>query len=486
MFFYCQENIDFLKKEMHNNADIVHKIIFVKNTKIGIFYVKTLIDEKLLSSIVFEPFTKCLIEEVNSKSIVANILNTADMEVVENATTKKQDDQIILNILKGQVAIFVEGENSFILVDVKNFPARNPEEPPTSAVIYGPRVGFTESIETNLAMIRKKLPTKNFAFKDFIVGKYTQTKIFLTYIDGIADIKIVNKIAKKIEAINIDGVVDSYYIISFLKKDNYIFKQVGVAEKPDVITAKMLEGRIAILVDGSPIVLTIPFMVFEDIQNSNDYYTNNVYTTFIRIIRLLGILVSTVAPGIYLSLRLYHYKILPLKFLITISNTTEGLPFTPFVELIFILVLFQILYEVSMRLPRYLSLATSIVGALILGQTGVNAGLISPPGVVIIAVSIIAIYTVSDQAPQLTILRALFLLIGGTIGILGIVGTLVFLVDEMATINNYGVPYLSPYAPRIKQDLKDGVFKKSTIEMNTRPKSLNNKNVVRLKNDREN
>ena len=481
MFFYCQENIDYLKKEMHNNPDIVDKVFSVKNTKVGIFYVKTLIDEKLLSSIILEPITKCLIEEINTKTITADILNTADLEVLENLKTKQQDDEVITHILLGSVAIFVENENNCILVNIKDFPSRSPEEPPTSAVIYGPRVGFTENIESNLAMIRKKLPTKNFALKEFKIGKYTQTKIYLTYIDGIADIKTVKKITKKLEAINVDGIVDSYYIISFLKKDNYMFKQVGVAEKPDTITAKMLEGRVAIIVDGSPIVLTLPFMVFEDIQNSNDYYTNNIYTSVIRVVRILGILVSTVVPGIYLSLRLYHYKIMPLKFLITISNTTEGLPFTPFVELIFILVLFQILYEVSMRLPRYLSLATSIVGALILGQTGVNAGLISPPGVVIIAISIIAIYTVSDQAPQLTVLRALFLLIGGTIGMLGIVGALIYIINEMATIDNYGTPYLAPYAPRIKEDLKDGVFKKSIVNMETRPKSIKNDNKIRLK-----
>lgn len=481
MFFYCQQNIDFLKKEMHNNTDIVDKVFSVKNTKVGILYIKTLIDEKLLASVILEPITKCLIEDINTKTITADILNTADLEVVENVETKEKNDDVISKILIGNVAIFVENENNCILVNIKDFPARMPEEPPTSAVIYGPRVGFTEVLDTNIAMVRKRLPTKDFVIKDFKIGKYTQTKIYLTYIDGIADKQTINKISKKLKSINIDGVVDSYYIITFLKKDTYMFKQVGVAEKPDTITAKLLEGRVAIFVDGSPIVLTLPFMVFEDIQNSNDYYTNNIYTGFIRVIRILGILVSTVVPGLYLSLRLYHYKILPLKFLITISNTTEGLPFTPFVELIFILILFQILYEVSMRLPRYLSLATSIVGALILGQTGVNAGLISPPGVVIIAISIIAIYTVSDQAPQLTILRALFLFIGGTIGMLGIVGALIYLINEMATIDNYGTPYLAPYAPRIKEDLKDGVFKKPITQLETRPKSIKNDNKVRLK-----
>ena len=289
-------------------------------------------------------------------------------------------------------------------------------------------------------------------------------------------------VSKKIESIDIDGVVDSHYILSFLQENgSSIFKQVGTAEKPDIVAGKMLEGRVAIMVDGSPIALTVPFVVLEDLQSPNDYYTNPVYVSIIRIIRVIGVLFACVVPGVFISLKLYHYKAIPLKYLITISNSTQGLPFTPFIEIIFILILFQILYEVSLRLPRYLGLATSIVGALILGDTGVKAGLISPPTVIIIAMSIISMYTVPDQAPQLTILRWIFLLLGGGLGILGVIVGMIYLTDVMNSLNMYGVPYLAPISPRVNDDLKDALIKSRLTEMENRPKSLNSKNKVRLK-----
>jgi spore germination protein KA len=170
-----------------------------------------------------------------------------------------------------------------------------------------------------------------------------------------------------------------------------MFKQVGNSEKPDIIAAKILEGRIAIIVNNSPIVLTLPFIFLEDLQNSNDYYSLSYYSSYIRIIRLLGIFIAVVVPGLYISLRLYHYNVMPINFLMTIGNSSETIPFTPFVEIMFILILFEILYEVSLRLHRYFGLATSIVGALILGDTGVKAGLISSPGVMMIALSVIAV-----------------------------------------------------------------------------------------------
>ena len=475
MLFSCKKNIEKFKAQLGNSFDVVDKSFVIGNTQFAILYIKTIIDDKLLSMAILNPLYG-LEKPQNLEYIKNNIIRLADM------TLEKDDQNVITAILDGKVAVFSNDEDQSLLIDIKNLPIRSPTEPPTSAVIYGPRVGFTERVDTNLAMLRRRLPTPDFVVQNLEVGKYTKTKILVCHIKSIASQKTVRKICKTIENINIDGVVDSNYILTFFQNKASIFKRVGVAEKPDIITAKLLEGRVAILVDGSPIVLTLPFMVFEDVQNSNDYYSNSIYSTFLRVIRLLGIFIAVILPGLYLALRLYHFKVLPLRFLITISNTTEGLPFTPFMEMLFILILFQILYEVSLRLPQYLGLATSIVGALILGQTGVSAGLISPPGVIIIAMSIIAVYTVTDQVAQFTILRAVFLLIGGTVGILGIVGVMLYFVHELATMNQFDTSYLAPYAPRKPHDLKDGLIKKPITQMKRRPDSIVTKNKTRQKN----
>lgn len=473
-----EQRIKKIKKKLKDNQDVISRFFDVANTKLALIFLKSMIDNKLFIEGIAAKLTEFSKAEITLEDLKAQIICIEEIEEIE-------ENEVAESILLGKVCILLENNPVILAVDIEEYPTRVPAEPPTSAVIQGPREGFTESIKTNISMIRKRFPTNDLKIQDLKVGRYTKTKIKVVYLESIVDKKIVKEVVSKIKKIDIDGVVDSYNILEFLQyKPNSIFKQVGSAEKPDIVAGRMLEGRLAIIVDGSPTVLTIPFIFLEDVQNSNDYYTNHHYVSFIRIIRTLGILTATIAPGVFISLRLYHYKITPLKFLITIANSTQGLPFTPLIELLFILLLFHILYEVSLRLPRYLGLATSIVGALILGDTGVKAGLISPPGVIIIAMSVISVYTVPDQAPQLTILRIIFLLLGGTLGILGVVGGMIYFVNYMNSLNEYTAPYLAPFSPSLHKDFKDGLLKSDITKMYDRPKSFSQKNSKRLSNDK--
>lgn len=475
MIFF-KDKIQEIKNKLSNNEELVEREIVVGNKKICLFFIKGMIDRQVLVNGIVAPLISTNETEITMAKLCHSILKTFDIKLL------KLEDNLVQEILTNRVLLFLEDSKEVLAMDIEMPIVRSPTEPPTSPVIQGPREGFTESLNTNITLIRRRFTTSSLCIESLNIGKQTNTKVSLVYLKNIADKQIVQKIKKRLKQINIDGVVDSYYLVEFLKNNKYsLFKQVGTTEKPDILSAKMLEGRVGILVNGSPIALTLPFLFFEDLQSSNDYYTNNFYVSFIRIIRGIGLLVATVLPGFYLSLRLYHNKIMPIKYLVTIANSTLNLPFTPFIEILFILILFQILYEVSLRLPSYLGLATSIVGALILGDTGVKAGLISPPSVIIVALSLIAIYTVPDEAPQLTILRFLFILIGGCLGLVGIIAGMIYVINYLGYIDSYGTPYLAPYAPKIDTDLKDGIFKKSLTEMKERPKSFKNKNKVRIK-----
>ena len=476
MFFNVEKNLNYFKSKLNNNFDVSSRTIMVGETKLGLLFIKSLMDKEVFVNSIMSPLLEFEGKNLNFEILENDVLKIFELEKIET------DKDVITKLTQNNLIIFIDGKKGAIATDMEKAPVRTPAEPPTSSVIMGPREGFVEDIKSNIALIRMRLKTDKLVIKDFEVGRYTKTKVCIVSIDVISDTALVKKVEKKLESIDIDGVVDSHYILSFLQEGKgLLFKQVGTTEKPDIVVAKMLEGRIAILVDGSPIVLTLPFVFFEDLQSSNDYYTNPLYVTFMRIIRMLGVFLAAILPGVFLSFRLYHYKALPLKYLITVANSTQGLPFSPFVEMVFILVLFQILYEVSLRLPRYLGIATSIVGALVLGDTGVKAGLISSPVVIIIAMSIIAVYTVPEQAPQLTVLRVIFIFLGGTLGILGIVAGMIYFVNEMNTLNFYDVPYLAPYAPRISSDLKDALFKASVTQMEKRPVITKTKNKVRLK-----
>lgn len=464
-YFNVEEKIKELKNEFHESSDFSFRYFKKEGQTIGLVFIKSIIDQNLLASAVYYPLQEY-------KKLFS--IKALEEKIIQCCEVKKiQEDEINQKMLDGNVIILSNFSNEILSIDLYDVPERVPSEPPTSPVLQGPREGFVEDIQTNITLIRRRLKTKNLVLKSMTIGEETKTKVIVSYINGIANNNIVKKVIKKLREIQIDGIIDSYYILSFLEeRSNSIFKQIGNAEKPDIVVAKMLEGKIAVLVDNSPIVLTIPFSLIEDLQNSNDYYTNHHYSSFIRVIRLLGLLISIIAPGFYLSLQIYHYNILPLNFLITIADTTQGLPFTPFLELLFIFLLFQILYEVSLRLPSYLGLATSVVGALILGDTGVKAGLISPPGVIIVALSKIALYTIPEQSSQITLLQIIFLVLGGSLGLIGIVTGLVYFTNYLNSIDSYETPYLSPYAPRIKEDLKDGILTSPVTEMDERPKSF--------------
>lgn len=476
-----QVNIENISSCFKNNPNLITKNLVVYNKPCCVMYIEGIIDPLILADFVVRP---CLSVGSVSYNGTKNVVDNVATSVLPLSKLQVSVDasNIVAELSKGKGLLMVDGETKFILLDLEKVMQRAIMEPPTSAVAKGPRAGFVEDIKTNISCVRKILATDKLKTKTLTVGKYSSTTISVMYLQGITNQKIVNKVLKKLNSINIDGIIDSFYIVSYLEEHKYsIFREVGQTEKPDILCAKMLEGRVAILVDGSPIALTVPFMLFEDIQSSNDYYSENGHTGFVRVLRLLSILITIALPGMYIAIQLHHYKAFPLKFLITIINSTQNLPLTPFLEMIFVLVLFEILYEASLRMPKYMGIAMSIVGALILGDTAVKAGLVSPPAVMIVAVSGITLYTVPEQSDQISILRFVFTIVGGVLGIYGMVLFGLYLIIYLNDFDSYGVSYLSPYAPYIESDTKDGVFQRDLLMRTTRPKSLNNKNKTRLK-----
>lgn len=472
-FLNVKTEIEKIKKSFHMGCDFGERLLTKEQGTVGFVYLKSMVDNLLFSQSIYLPLEK-FEGDLNATILTNKVIQCNDVRQI-------QESEVVDCILKGGVVlIFQNGD--YLNVDIQKFPSRIPSEPPTSPVIQGPREGFVEDIKTNMTLLRRSIRSKELVLKSFFVGKYSNTQVVVAYIDGVADKAVVDKVCQKIKKIKIDGIIDSFYVLSFLQdRPNSLFKQIGNTEKPDVVSAKMLEGKVAIIVDNSPIVLTVPFVIFEELQNSNDYYTNHHYSSLVRVIRMLGMLIAIISPGLYLALELYHYNLLPLNFLITIADTAQGLPFTPFLEILFIFLLFQVLYEVSLRLPSYLGLATSIVGALILGDTGVKAGLISPPGVIIVALAKIALYTIPEQASQVSVLQVIFIILGGSLGLGGLVAGMVYFVNYLNTIDSFGTPYLAPYSPRVPEDLKDGVFKSPINDMKIRPKTFKNKNKVRSK-----
>lgn len=476
-----EKTLNQIKTILHESGDLKTRTFDFFGTEISICYIAEITDNALLNDMVLNPMLNY------TSQISDNVVDEIKNALSSNDVQEFKDIESAVNkMLTGFTLVIIDEKNIILGCDTEKITVRAVAEPPTSVVVKGPREGFNESLKYNLSMVRRRVKSNDLVVKTLELGKLTKTQIGVLYFDSVADKKIVDEVMRRLSKIEIDGIVDSHYLVSYLQKNpNSLFKQVGDAEKPDILVGKMLEGRVGIIVDGSPIALTVPFLLIEDLQNSDDYYSQPIRVTFIRILRLVGVIMAVLLPGVYVALEKYHYKIIPTEFLVTIINTTQGIPFSPFIELLFVVLLFEILYEANLRMPQYFGMAMSIVGALILGETAINAGLVSPPAVMIVALSGITFYIIPSQAAQFSILRLLALIVGASIGLYGILLFCVFLISYLSSFDSYDTPYLAPTTPYIAADQKDFYQRLPIKYMRQRPKSIaNNKNNLnRSKHD---
>lgn len=416
-----------------------------------------------------------------------DVIKRIEEEVVPFGEVEKFDDINMATgfILDGAAVLLVENCNEMLAFSAKKWSKRGVEEPPTAAVVRGPREGFNEDLKTNISLLRRRLKTPDLTFDIINVGKYSATRVAVVYINSIADKNIVSNIKNKISTINIDGILDSAYVEAFLQDNRKtIFSQVGITEKPDIASGKLLEGRVCVIVDGCPSVLTLPYLFIESFQDSGDYYGHTARRNFLRVLRLVCFLFSLLLPGLYVSMLLFHYEMLPTDLLLTIVNARDGIPMNPMLELLVTMILFEMLQEASVRMPRHIGAAMGIVGALILGDTAVNAGVISSPAVMVSAVSSIMIYNVPEQSDVINMLRFVFTLLAGFIGFFGLIVGMVAMCMHLLSLTSVGVPYMAPYAPLYANDKQDALFIKPITQRFLRPESIPTKNRVRMKHNK--
>lgn len=389
-------------------------------------------------------------------------------------------DCAIDEINEGNVALFCEGVKEILIIGLKLPPSRAVAEPPTQVAVKGPREGFIEDLKVNLVLVRKRLKTQKLQVVNVRTGKNSQTNVAIVYLDGVCDETLPDKVKKRIEENDIDFVPDSYYVASFISKKPFsLFKRCATSEKPDVFCAKLSEGRVGIIVDGSPLALTVPYMIMEDFQAVEDYYTTSYRATIIRFLRIIAVIVGVLLPSIYVCAQLFKIQLIPVKLLLKIASSVSGISLSPSVEMFVTLFMLEVLNEASIRMPKYVGLALSVVGALVLGDTAVKAGVISTPAIIIIAFSAICLYTVPDLVETTTTLRWMYLLVAGSVGTFGITILTGCIICYLVSEQSYGVPLLAPFAPLVKADIKDSFYKAELPRFERRPESMRLKNKTR-------
>lgn len=397
-----------------------------------------------------------------------------------DVTISSDVSDCINKLLNGDMLLCIDGEERYAVINARKYTTRGITEPPTETVMRGPREGFIEDLKTNLSLLERRLKTPDLAIERLEIGRKTKTSVALCYICSIADERVIKNVKKRLNKIDIDGIVDSHYLVPYIEeKPLSLFNQTGLSEKPDIVAAKLLEGRVAIFVDGSPMVVTVPFVAVEEFQSGEDYYQRSTYGTFVRLLRYSALILALLLPGMYVALQNFHYALIPVRFMITLITAIKGLPLSPLAETIFVLLLFEIIREASVRMPRAVGMAMSIVGALVLGETAVNAGIISSPAVMVTALSSIALFTVPTMIGAMSVLRLIFTLVGGLCGFFGLILAVLFTLHYVCSLNAYDAPYLAPFAPIVYSDFKDAIERRPFPQMKKRPKSIPNNNATR-------
>ncbi len=467
-----EQNVKLIKDMLPSKDILTFSFSDRSGQQYTLVYADGLVQKQWLGELVVDPLSK------NDKPLrqkdFSNFLLFPELK-------EETDPRALCTAILDGNPILLSSLNVAFIVGVKAPPARTITEPPTSVTVKGPREGFVEDVKLNVALLRKRIKSRNLMVETVQKGRQSKTHIAVCYLEGIAKEETVQNIRKKIDGISIDLFPDSSYVADLLSpRKHSIFAQVGTTEKPDVFAAKIAEGRVGILVDGSPIGLTLPFLLVENFQAPDDYFTSPFFASITRTLRFLSVIVAILLPALYVSSQLFKLQLLPLNLTLTIASSIQGIPLSPSLEMFLVLFVLEVIKEASIRMPKYVGMALSVVGALVLGETAVSAGFVSTPAIIIVAFSGLCLYTVPDFVETGTILRWLFLIVSGSFGPFGIVTLLAFFLYYLASCDSFGAPILYPFSPLQKADMKDSLMKYNLESLQNRPALLRGKNKKRM------
>ena len=475
------ENINMIKNIFINDTTVIYRELSVKNaasTKCMLVYIDGMANSQIINENIIKPILLSDISYIDHNNVM-DILMQKVLLTGDNKKCSSVDD-IINGIMYGKTMLFIDGLAELISIDTIGWETRSISEPQAETIVRGPREGFTESMNLNLSLLRRRLINPNLKLEFMRIGKQTKTLICVCYINGIANEHILKELMTRLDNIDIDSILDSGYIEEMIKDAPYSpFRTIINTERPDVVAGKLLEGRFAVICDGSPVVLTLPSIFVELFQSNEDYYDNFLYSSFVRSLRWLCFFLGTSVPAIYVALVTFHQELIPTPLLISIYSARKGVPFPSFVEAMGMMIVFEILKEAGLRMPKYVGQAISIVGALVLGDAAVNARLVSAPIVIITALTGIS----SLMLPQvlgMVEIRIIFLILSSFLGLYGYIFGVMGLVLHMMSIRSFGIPYMNNVPSFSTQDIKDTVIRAPWWDMYLRPKMFS-KNKKRQK-----
>ena len=463
--------IEKIKADTNHADDIIYREINIQGQKITLVYSEVLTSGVNVSELVLKNLAKIIDENI----FITTDLYTFFYNSLPSHNIKKIKDYSDLQTkLWNGYVIFVLPDDNCFGIEIRAFLDRGIAKAEAEVSIQGPKDAFTENFNTNLGLLRKRLKTSNFWTSTLTIGKQTQTKVGILYMQNIVEKKLVSEIEKKLNKINIDGIVDSSYLKQYLNQESAIFPTIMSTERPDLAVMALLEGKVIIMSDNSPYVLILPCFFIDFFHTPDDYYQKPINITFIRLVRLVAFFIAILVPAYYIAITTHNYDSITTDLLVNFLSQRKTVPFPALIEALLMTISFEILRESDMRMASTMGSAVSILGGLVLGDAAVSAGIISPIMIIVVAISAISglVFTSIELTSAIRWWRIIFMILATLLGIYGIFLGIILLTTKLCSINAFDKPYLAPFSPLIFSEQKDGF-----IRLNN-PKKIKNRNPL--------
>lgn len=458
-----QDNIQAIEYTFKDSLDfILRKMNFGTSgqVRMALSFLETLTDKQGISDFVLEPLNMLAFREHDVTTIPNKIIDI--LPVALKIEEESNWEELEKKIVTGHAVLFIEGYEQAIVIEARKWSERGISEPQSESVVMGPREGFVESLITNVSLMRRRLRTPNLVMEAIPVGTTSNTNIVICYLKGVADVEMVQKVRRRIDNINVEAMYD-LNVVNELISDVKLtpFRMYTTTERPDKLSSALVEGRVGLMAENSPAAMIVPTVFWQFFQSSEDYYEHYPMAAINRILRMLAFFMVVGLTAFYVAIVTFHQEMIPTVLTLSMAAAREPVPFPTVVEAFSLEIILEALREAGLRLPKPAGQAVSIVGALVMGQAAVEAGLVSPQLVIVVALAGIASFLIPDYSfvVALRILKFIFIILAGAFGVFGLIMGYLLLGTHLTSLQSFGVPYMSPVTPFKWQDMKDVFFR---------------------------
>ncbi|MDQ5983620.1 MAG: spore germination protein KA [Eubacteriales bacterium SKADARSKE-1] len=451
-----EENLTYFESSFENCIDLRVRKFKIKSNNAAIITLDGMVDKETLAISVLNPILKSNLPENEQILKQYEYMKDEVLSTSEQMECFNYEDAMS-SLMAGCTLFLIEGVPRILSIEVQGFESRPISEPVTEVTQKGSREGFVEKIKVNITLIRRRIKNPNLKFERMVIGSVSKTPICLFYLDDMVSPKILDDVKKRLKEVNLKYVLSAEYLIPYLEEKNSfsLFNAVWVSERPDSVCGKISEGRIGILVDGAPNAVILPYLFAEYFQTMDDYNQRPYFASLIRILKYMSFFISMLLPGIYVALGTFNPEVFPTEVINKLAASIGDTPFPLLFETLIILFIYEIMREAGLRLPRALGHAVSIVGALVIGETAVTSGLIGAPTLMVVALTAISSYVIPNLYEPVALLRLVFAVVGGVMGVLGITLLFTMTLIGVCAKNNYGVPFTTSISPFKFGEMRD-------------------------------